>query len=164
MNQNSSKTHCIHGHEYTEENTYTYKGTRSCKVCRYNKLKAQNIRTRNNFEWRKKNRKRISMLRKKRLLEKPVTSEQRRKWTLHSSGWTVEQFNSAWKKQKGLCAICRRKMHLGAMDNLRACADHKHISPPKPRKILCANCNSGLGCFQDSSSILRRAYLYIQST
>jgi hypothetical protein len=28
------KTHCPQGHEYTEENTYTYKGSRYCITCR----------------------------------------------------------------------------------------------------------------------------------
>lgn len=27
-------THCPHGHEYTEENTYTWKNMRSCKACK----------------------------------------------------------------------------------------------------------------------------------
>lgn len=29
------KTHCPSGHEYTESNTYMYRGTRACKHCRY---------------------------------------------------------------------------------------------------------------------------------
>lgn len=28
------KTHCIHGHTYTPENTYTHEGHRHCKECR----------------------------------------------------------------------------------------------------------------------------------
>ncbi|WP_217269810.1 HNH endonuclease signature motif containing protein [Neobacillus endophyticus] len=32
--QNKLKTHCPHGHEYTEENTYTSnRGKRNCKTC-----------------------------------------------------------------------------------------------------------------------------------
>lgn len=27
------KTHCIHGHEFTAENTYTYSGGRVCRAC-----------------------------------------------------------------------------------------------------------------------------------
>jgi len=30
---NKRKTHCLHGHEFTAENTYLYRGTRSCKAC-----------------------------------------------------------------------------------------------------------------------------------
>jgi hypothetical protein len=29
-----AKTHCPHGHEYTEENTYRYRSGRRCKECR----------------------------------------------------------------------------------------------------------------------------------
>jgi diadenosine tetraphosphatase ApaH/serine/threonine PP2A family protein phosphatase len=28
-----TKTHCIHGHEFTPENTYSYHGKRVCKTC-----------------------------------------------------------------------------------------------------------------------------------
>jgi len=28
-----SKTHCPHGHEYTDVNTATYRGKRSCNIC-----------------------------------------------------------------------------------------------------------------------------------
>lgn len=31
--RNSSKTHCIHGHEFTPENTYERNGVRWCRVC-----------------------------------------------------------------------------------------------------------------------------------
>ena len=27
------KTHCIHGHEFTKENTYIFRGHRECKMC-----------------------------------------------------------------------------------------------------------------------------------
>ena len=36
----NTKTHCINGHPYNEENTrYTGKGARLCKVCRYDAIK-----------------------------------------------------------------------------------------------------------------------------
>jgi hypothetical protein len=31
---NLSKTHCKNGHEYSEANTYRYRGERQCKICR----------------------------------------------------------------------------------------------------------------------------------
>lgn len=32
----ASRTHCKHGHEYTEENTRWYKGSRWCNTCTHN--------------------------------------------------------------------------------------------------------------------------------
>jgi hypothetical protein len=32
-NQNTGKTHCVHGHEFTEANTYRYGTHRMCKTC-----------------------------------------------------------------------------------------------------------------------------------
>ena len=36
----SVKTHCPHGHEYTSRNTYRRKGTRFCRSCRDQRLRA----------------------------------------------------------------------------------------------------------------------------
>jgi hypothetical protein len=30
---NARKTHCKHGHEYTEANTYVWRGARICRAC-----------------------------------------------------------------------------------------------------------------------------------
>ena len=30
---NVRKTHCIHGHPFNEQNTYKWRGTRSCRTC-----------------------------------------------------------------------------------------------------------------------------------
>ena len=30
---NARKTHCIHGHEFTPENTYVWRGARHCRAC-----------------------------------------------------------------------------------------------------------------------------------
>lgn len=32
--KNKAKTHCPRGHEYSKENTYIYKGNRTCRACR----------------------------------------------------------------------------------------------------------------------------------
>lgn len=31
---NAAKTHCVHGHEFTPENTYMHRGKRHCRACR----------------------------------------------------------------------------------------------------------------------------------
>lgn len=34
VNERRTRTHCTHGHEYTAENTYLYRGYRHCRACR----------------------------------------------------------------------------------------------------------------------------------
>ena len=42
VSANGEKTHCKHGHEFTEENTYRYPdGRRECKACSARKQKAR---------------------------------------------------------------------------------------------------------------------------
>lgn len=36
-----AKTQCPHGHEYTEENTYRYRGARRCKECHRRRKRAR---------------------------------------------------------------------------------------------------------------------------
>ena len=43
-----------------------------------------------------------------------------------------------------------------------ACMDHNHMTN-EPRGILCANCNTALGLFKDSPSVLRKAEEYLKS-
>ena len=42
--ENARKTHCKRGHEFTPENTYTYRGMRSCRLCA--RIKAKRYRER----------------------------------------------------------------------------------------------------------------------
>ena len=44
-NYQRNKTHCDKGHEHNSENTYFYKGHRTCKICRrerVNKRQSEN--------------------------------------------------------------------------------------------------------------------------
>lgn len=36
---NRHKTQCVHGHPFTEENTYWHEGHRQCKICRQRRLR-----------------------------------------------------------------------------------------------------------------------------
>ena len=38
-NGNSRKTHCRHGHAFTEDNTYLTRGERVCKICARNNVR-----------------------------------------------------------------------------------------------------------------------------
>jgi hypothetical protein len=37
----NNKTHCPQGHEYSEKNTYFYRGARYCRTCLSKKLEAR---------------------------------------------------------------------------------------------------------------------------
>ena len=45
--ENAGKTHCPQGHEYTDENTALYRGSRYCRACHRNR-NAERRRNRNN--------------------------------------------------------------------------------------------------------------------
>lgn len=60
--------------------------------------------------------------------------------------------------QSGRCAICDKP----EPENQRLAIDHCHNSQ-KVRGLLCANCNRGLGLFEDSVLLLSSAIRYISS-
>lgn len=75
-------------------------------------------------------------------------------WYLRVYGITLEFFESLIRKQKGKCAICKKKLkepHL----------DHCHKTK-KPRGVLCHKCNVGLGHFNDNPRLLKRALAYLR--
>ena len=72
-------------------------------------------------------------------------------------------YDKKWEEQKSHCAICNKPLNLDVKHNgAKAHADHEHTDPPKPRKILCGNCNIGLGNFQDNPELLRKAAAYVE--
>lgn len=60
------------------------------------------------------------------------------------------------REQGGVCAICDRKPDPGQ----RFDRDHNHKTGEQ-RKLLCSNCNKGLGLFRDSTYFLDRAVGYL---
>jgi len=126
--------------------------------------------------WRAKNRekvleqKRRARERKALLNPKPpglsLSQKQRYKnRDLKRQGWTLEMVESTSVEQGGRCMICRQtpkpKSPKGGTGGL--CADHAHTVPPKPRALLCHNCNAGLGQFRESPELLRAAAEYLEA-
>lgn len=80
-------------------------------------------------------------------------------------GITVEQMEALRSKQGGVCAICG-----GQPKSVNALSgkvtdfnvDHSHATD-KVRGLLCSHCNRGIGLFQDSPDILRRAAAYLEA-
>lgn len=80
-------------------------------------------------------------------------------------GITYEQFKSMLKKQKGLCAICKKKEIAidGRTGKIRALSvDHDHKTR-KVRKLLCRLCNIGIGVFRESPKLLQAAFAYLKT-
>ena len=149
MNHNGELTHCVRGHEFTEENTYRdpKDNQRSCKECRRILGRGYN----NTIE-------RIAY----KLLWNANNQDKRkyteRKSTLKHTGWTPEAFDNALVEQKNRCAICNTKF----TKKNKPQADHKHVLPPKPRGLLCGNCNFGIGNLKEDEEILQNAIAYLR--
>jgi len=68
------------------------------------------------------------------------------------------------KQQKGLCAICNNPetfVHSKTKEPARLAVDHCHLTG-KTRKLLCKNCNTGLGSFKDNQDLLLTAMQYLK--
>lgn len=130
---------CQRGHEFTEENTIVGAGgRRTCRTCK-------------------------DLGDKKYYLEnKRELRSYRREWHLSSMGWSQESFASTLESQSNKCAVCSKVIVVGIRGDDMAVADHVHVEPPKPRGILCSNCNAGLGLFQENPEIMRAAIAYIE--
>ncbi len=76
-------------------------------------------------------------------------------------GITAEEADALLEKQGSVCAICQQAPNL----NLRVPwhVDHNHVTD-KVRGILCHQCNTGLGNFNDDPEILQRALDYLGET
>lgn len=73
-------------------------------------------------------------------------------------GITAEQFESMVSESNGLCEICGGEPH-GIGNTLHV--DHDHITN-KVRGVLCSNCNTSLGGFQESIETLLKAVNYLK--
>lgn len=99
-----------------------------------------------NKEWRDKN--------KEYYLSRRRTDHLRYKYNI-----TDEEYESIWEEQEGKCAVCGtpekdldRKLFI----------DHCH-NTGAIRGLLCGKCNSGLGFFNDSVSLITKAAKYLEA-
>ncbi len=74
------------------------------------------------------------------------------------TGVTAKQYNEAFVKQKGKCAICGKH---SSEFRMRLAADHCHKSK-KFRGLLCGYCNTALGLFKDDATLIRRGIEYLR--
>lgn len=83
----------------------------------------------------------------------------RQRWRKNRSWFTskykisLADYEKMYNDQKGKCYICGTYQE-------RLCQDHCHKTK-KNRKLLCANCNVGLGHFKENIEFLENAIKYL---
>ena len=70
-------------------------------------------------------------------------------------GITIQDYDEMLESQNGGCKICG-----GKDKSFRLAVDHCH-GTGKIRGLLCSKCNRGIGCFKDSTDLLRKAIEYL---
>jgi hypothetical protein len=70
-------------------------------------------------------------------------------------GISPAKFDEMIISQNGKCALCDKPIMK------RPCMDHDHKTG-KVRAILCLQCNSGLGHFEDSIQLVEKALVYLR--
>ena len=74
-------------------------------------------------------------------------------------GITLDEYRNKLVEQNYKCFICG--IDEKESRNQQLCVDHCHTSGVV-RKLLCHNCNCGLGHFKDNLDILKNAYEYLK--
>lgn len=149
---NKYKTHCKNGHIFDKENTaYMKSGSRRCQICH-----KQNERNRYQtiVGLREKMIKSASLYQKSNPdIHHAANLKYYLKKSLLKHKLTLDQYHSMNESQNFCCFICGKEKVL--------CIDHDHNSG-KVRKLLCHNCNLGLGNFMESSEIIKNALDYVE--
>lgn len=116
-------------------------------------------------EYRSKNKEKIERAQLAWKAKNPEKVKQYQRVTnLKKFGLSKEAYDLMVKQQNGLCAICKSPetfIHPQTKQLARLAVDHCHTTG-KTRKLLCKNCNTGLGVFKDSQSILMSAAQYLK--
>ena len=80
---------------------------------------------------------------------------------LYKFGLTRREYDDMLAHQKGKCAICG-SIDPGSKNKGQFSVDHDHVTGDI-RGLLCTQCNTGLGSFQDNPEFLRMAISYLET-
>lgn len=119
-----------------------------CRACRSKRRKQPHYRI-NERESNKKWRHRTIHLRR----EEQFVRNLRRKFNMKP-----EEYWQMFEEQNKGCAICRKP---NSKSGKKLAVDHCH-STNKIRGLLCNECNTGLGLFDDKIEFLRSAIVYLR--
>lgn len=81
---------------------------------------------------------------------------QRKRERKYHYGLTDGEYKQLLLEQNGACKICGRKF------DSPLCVDHDH-STGRVRGLLCKNCNTAIGMFNDDTACLKAAIAYLES-
>jgi hypothetical protein len=149
-NQEKSRTIAKKCYETNKEKAQV----RSRKYYQLNKETIQETRVDYIKEWNENNREKINENKRRRYHKNPAKfCLDRRKLAIRTKyGLTLEEYNSKFESQHGLCSIC-------GGDALAL--DHCHLTG-KVRDFLCNRCNLTLGNINDNVEILNKMISYLQ--
>lgn len=80
-------------------------------------------------------------------------------------GVDIETYRKQLDRQGGVCAICAEPCSSGkrlAVDHDHSCCPGKKTCGECVRGLLCANCNVGIGYFNDNPDLLAKAINYLE--
>lgn len=113
-------------------------------------------------EWKKANRDRVNAQeRQNRHKDIELTRD---KEASRRKGLNLEQYYAMREIHDNKCAICRReerRKNRAGETSPRLCIDHNHDTG-KIRGLLCHDCNTAIGKFQDKIELLQSAIDYLK--
>jgi hypothetical protein len=140
--------------ESKELSDFSY-GKKTCKPCRSQEEINKYWQEPEKFR-AKKNNEDKKVVRERRNRWSKENPEYMYNWHLQKTyGLSLEDYNKRKEEQQNCCAICKVEIFS------RLFVDHCHKSG-KVRKLLCSQCNSGLGMFKDNPELLVAAADYIK--
>jgi hypothetical protein len=115
----------------------------------------------NKARYRAKNKAKIQAYNKE--YRKRVFNSARRYDYKINYGITIEQYESMLVKQNNVCAICLRTETATNRGKVKRLAvDHCHKTG-KVRGLLCHNCNTTLGKYEDKPELIKKLIEYLES-
>lgn len=126
--------------------------------------------------WREKNKEKyLDGQRRWREEHKEKQNEKSRQWQrdnkdralntllIRQYGIDLKRYKKEFKQQHGRCDICKEKESVKDKSGKlkRLAVDHCHKTG-KFRALLCSNCNTGIGRFNDNHELLQKAADYIK--
>ena len=83
---------------------------------------------------------------------------------LQKLGLSFDAYEEMFEVQEGKCAICMKpetKRDGRSGELIKLAIDHDHDAG-QVRRLLCSNCNTGLGLFKDNPELLETAAAYLR--